>query len=107
MRHGHVLLDKIAKEVSRDYPEVTWDKMLVDAMTIRMVSNPTSLDTIVGTSLHMDIVSDLAAVLAGSIGLAPSSNLDPTRKNPSSFEHVHGSAFDITRKGVANPMATV
>jgi isocitrate/isopropylmalate dehydrogenase len=75
-------------------------------MTVRMVNNPTSLDTIVGTNLHMDILSDLAAALAGSIGVAPSSNLDPTRKNPSLFEPVHGSAFDITGKGVANPVAT-
>lgn len=75
-------------------------------MTVRMVNNPTSLDTIVGTNLHMDILSDLAAALAGSIGIAPSSNLDPTRKNPSLFEPVHGSAFDITGKGVANPVAT-
>jgi isocitrate/isopropylmalate dehydrogenase len=76
-------------------------------MTVRMVNNPTSLDTIVGTNLHMDILSDLAAALAGSIGVAPSSNLDPTRKNPSLFEPVHGSAFDITGKGVANPVATL
>lgn len=75
-------------------------------MTVRMVNNPASLDTIVGTNLHMDILSDLAAALAGSIGVAPSSNLDPTRKNPSLFEPVHGSAFDITGKGVANPIAT-
>jgi isocitrate/isopropylmalate dehydrogenase len=72
-----------------------------------MVNNPTSLDTIVGTNLHMDILSDLAAALAGSIGVAPSSNLDPTRKNPSLFEPVHGSAFDITGKGIANPVATM
>lgn len=71
-----------------------------------MVNQPKSLDTIVGTNLHMDILSDLAAALAGSIGIAPSSNLDPTRKNPSLFEPVHGSAFDITGKGIANPVAT-
>lgn len=107
MRNGMVLWDEVVKEVSLDYPDVTWDKMLVDAMTVRMVSNPKSLDTIVGTNLHMDILSDLAAVLSGSIGIAPSSNLDPTRKNPSLFEPVHGSAFDITGKGIANPIATV
>ncbi|KAL5339362.1 hypothetical protein BJX70DRAFT_364119 [Aspergillus crustosus] len=106
MRHGMVLWDEIAQEVSTDFPDVKWDKMLVDAMTIRMVAKPASLDTIVGTNLHMDILSDLAAGLAGSIGIAPSSNLDPTRKNPSLFEPVHGSAFDITGKGVANPVAT-
>ncbi|KAL4891645.1 tartrate dehydrogenase [Aspergillus ambiguus] len=106
MRNGMVLWDEVAAEVAPDFPEVKWDKMLVDAMTVRMVSNPQSLDTIVGTNLHMDILSDLAAALAGSIGVAPSSNLDPTRKNPSLFEPVHGSAFDITGKGVANPVAT-
>ena len=106
MRNGMVLWDEVAAVVSKDFPDVKWDKMLVDAMTVRMVNNPKSLDTIVGTNLHMDILSDLAAALAGSIGVAPSSNLDPTRKNPSLFEPVHGSAFDITGKGVANPVAT-
>ncbi|PYH41414.1 transcription factor [Aspergillus saccharolyticus JOP 1030-1] len=106
MRYGMVLWDKIAEEVSKDFPDVPWDKMLVDAMTIRMVNKPESLDTIVGTNLHMDILSDLAASLAGSIGVAPSANLDPTRKNPSIFEPVHGSAFDIMGKGIANPVAT-
>ncbi|KAB8073354.1 hypothetical protein BDV29DRAFT_157644 [Aspergillus leporis] len=106
MRNGMVLWDKIAAEVAEDFPDVTWDKMLVDAMTVRMVTKPQSIDTVVGTNLHMDILSDLAAALAGSIGVAPSSNLDPTRKSPSIFEPVHGSAFDITGKGVANPVAT-
>lgn len=106
MRHGMVLWDEVAEAVAKDFPDVTWDKMLVDAMTLRMISKPDSLDTIVGTNLHMDILSDLAAGLAGSIGVAPSSNLDPTRKNPSLFEPVHGSAFDIMGKGVANPVAT-
>jgi len=106
LRNGMVLWDEVALQVSKDFPDVKWDKMLVDAMTVRMVNNPESLDTIVGTNLHMDILSDLAAALAGSIGVAPSSNLDPTRKNPSLFEPVHGSAFDITGKGVANPVAT-
>ena len=105
MRNGMVLWDEIAVEVAKDFPDVTWDKMLVDAMTIRMVAKPDSIDTVVGTNLHMDILSDLAAALAGSIGIAASSNLDPTRKNPSLFEPVHGSAFDITGKGVANPVA--
>jgi isocitrate/isopropylmalate dehydrogenase len=86
MRHGLVLWDKIAKEVSQDYPEVIWEKMLVDTMTIGMVTNLTSLDIVVGTALHIDILGDLAAALAGSIGVAPSSNLDPRRKNLSLFE---------------------
>ncbi|KAJ5636665.1 tartrate dehydrogenase [Penicillium longicatenatum] len=106
MRNGMVLWDEVAASVAKDFPDVTWDKMLVDAMTVRMVWKPESIDTIVGTNLHMDVLSDLAAALAGSIGIAPSSNLDPTRKNPSLFEPVHGSAFDIIGKGIANPVGT-
>ncbi|KAF2642392.1 tartrate dehydrogenase [Massarina eburnea CBS 473.64] len=105
-RNGMVLWDEVAVAVSKDFPDVKWDKMLVDAMTCRMVLDPKSLDTIVATNLHADILSDLAAALAGSIGIAPTSNLDPTRQNPSMFEPIHGSAFDITGKGVANPVGT-
>lgn len=105
MRSGLVLWDVVAAEVSKEYPDVKWEKMLVDAMTVRMVTNPQKVDTIVATNLHGDILSDLAAALAGSIGVAPSSNLDPTRSNPSMFEPVHGSAFDIMGKGLANPVA--
>lgn len=105
MRSGLVLWDAVAADVAAEYPTVSWEKMLVDAMTVRMVVRPESVDTIVATNLHGDILSDLAAALAGSIGVAPSSNLDPTRKNPSMFEPVHGSAFDIMGKGLANPVA--
>ncbi|EAW19843.1 putative tartrate dehydrogenase [Aspergillus fischeri NRRL 181] len=105
-RNGMVLWDEVAAEVARDFPDVTVDKMLVDAMTTRMVLKPETLDTIVATNLHADILSDLAAALAGSIGIAPTSNLDPTRENPSMFEPIHGSAFDITGMGIANPVAT-
>ena len=105
-RHGMVLWDDIAKEVSADFPDVTWDKMLVDAMTVRMTLQPGSLDTIVATNLHADILSDLAAALAGSIGIAPTANLNPERRFPSMFEPIHGSAFDITGKGIANPVGT-
>jgi isocitrate/isopropylmalate dehydrogenase len=107
MRNGTVLWDEVAAEVAKEFPDFKWDKVLVDAMTVRMVANPKSLDTIVGTNLHMDILWDLAAALAGSIGIAASSNLDPRRKSPSLFEPVHGSAFDITGKGIANPVATI
>jgi tartrate dehydrogenase/decarboxylase/D-malate dehydrogenase len=105
-RHGMVMWDEIAAEVAREFPDVTWDKMLVDAMTVRMTLNPKSLDTIVATNLHADILSDLAAALAGSIGLAPTANLNPERKFPSMFEPIHGSAFDITGKGIANPIGS-
>ncbi|OOY14447.1 tartrate dehydrogenase [Thioclava sp. DLFJ4-1] len=105
-RHGMVLWDQIAAEVSKEFPDVTWDKMLVDAMTVRMTMDPASLDTIVATNLHADILSDLAAALSGSIGVAPTANLNPERETPSMFEPIHGSAFDITGKGTANPVAT-
>jgi tartrate dehydrogenase/decarboxylase/D-malate dehydrogenase len=105
-RFGMVMWDEIAEEVSREFPDVAWDKMLVDAMTMRMVLKPQSLDTIVATNLHADILSDLAAALAGSLGVAPTGNVDPERRFPSMFEPIHGSAFDIAGKGIANPIAT-
>lgn len=105
-RHGMVMWDEIAAEVARDFPDVSWDKMLVDAMTTRMVLKPKSLDTIVATNLHADILSDLAGALAGSLGVAPTANIDPERRFPSMFEPIHGSAFDITGKGIANPVAS-
>jgi len=80
--------------------------MLVDAMTMRMVMRPASIDTVVATNLHADILSDLAAALAGSLGIAPTANLNPERKFPSMFEPIHGSAFDISGKGIANPIGT-
>ena len=105
-RHGMVMWDEIAEEVAAEFPEVVWDKMLVDAMTVRMTLQPESLDTIVATNLHADILSDLAGALAGSIGVAPTANIDPQGRFPSMFEPIHGSAFDITGKGIANPVAT-
>jgi tartrate dehydrogenase len=105
-RNGMVLWDEVHDIVRKEYPDVESDKMLVDAMTCRMALQPESIDTIVATNLHADILSDLAAALAGSIGIAPTSNLDPTRENPSMFEPIHGSAWDIAGKGVANPCGT-
>ena len=105
-RHGMVLWDEIFHEVASKYPDVKTDRILVDAMTTRMVLNPGSLDTIVASNLHADILSDLAAALSGSLGIAPTANLNPERKFPSMFEPIHGSAFDITGKGIANPIAT-
>jgi len=105
-RHAMVMWDEIAAAVARDFADVHWDKELVDAMTARMVNRPASIDTVVATNLHADILSDLAAALSGSLGIAPTANLNPERKFPSMFEPIHGSAFDITGKGVANPIAT-
>jgi tartrate dehydrogenase/decarboxylase / D-malate dehydrogenase len=105
-RHGMVMWDEIAAEVAKEYPDVTCDKMLVDAMTVRMTLKPQSLDTIVATNLHADILSDLAGALAGSLGVAPTANIDPSRCFPSMFEPIHGSAFEITGKGIANPVGS-
>jgi tartrate dehydrogenase/decarboxylase / D-malate dehydrogenase len=105
-RHAMVMWDEIAREVARDFPAVEWDKEMVDAMTARMVNRPASLDTIVATNLHADILSDLAAALAGSLGIGPTANINPERAHPSMFEPIHGSAFDIMGKGIANPIGT-
>jgi tartrate dehydrogenase/decarboxylase/D-malate dehydrogenase len=105
-RYGMVFWDEMAALVSRDFPDVAWERELVDAMTTRMVRRPRSIDTVVATNLHADILSDLAAALAGSLGIAPTGNIDPERRSPSMFEPIHGSAFDITGKGIANPVGT-
>ena len=105
-RHAMVMWDEIALQISKEFPAVTWDKVLVDACTDRMVNRPASLDTLVATNLHADVLSDLAAALAGSLGIAPTGNIDPERRYPSMFEPIHGSAFDIMGKGLANPVGT-
>ena len=105
-RHAMVMWDEIAVQIAKEFPEVTWDKELVDAATARMVNRPATLDTLVATNLHADILSDLAAALAGSLGIAPTGNIDPERRYPSMFEPIHGSAFDIMGKGLANPIGT-
>jgi len=105
-RHAMVMWDEIALQVSQEFPDVSCDKELVDACTARMVNRPASLDTLVATNLHADILSDLAAALAGSLGIAPTGNIDPERRYPSMFEPIHGSAFDIMGKGLANPVGT-
>ena len=105
-RQAMVMWDEIAAEIAREFPDVTWDKMLVDAMTMRMTIRPASIDTIVASNLHADILSDLAAALAGSLGIAPTANLNPEGAYPSMFEPIHGSAFDIAGKGIANPIGS-
>jgi tartrate dehydrogenase/decarboxylase/D-malate dehydrogenase len=105
-RHGMVLWDEVCDDVQEGYPDVQTERVLVDAMTTRMVLKPASIDTVVASNLHADILSDLAAALSGSLGIAPTANLNPERTFPSMFEPIHGSAFDITGKGVANPIAT-
>ncbi len=105
-RFGMVMWDEIFYEVAQDFPDVATDRELVDAVTTRMVLKPATLDVVVATNLYADILSDLAAALSGSLGIAPTANLNPERSFPSMFEPIHGSAFDITGKGIANPIAT-
>ncbi len=103
---GMVLWDRVFEEVKSEYPQIETESLLVDAATVHLVKRPQSFDVLVASNLFGDILSDLSAVLTGSIGLAPSANLDPLRRFPSMFEPVHGSAPDIAGKGVANPLAT-
>ncbi|MBY5941832.1 tartrate dehydrogenase [Halomonas sp. DP5N14-9] len=105
-RHGMVLWDEVFFEVAKDFPEVEIDRELVDAVTTRMVLKPETLDVVVATNLHADILSDLAAALSGSLGIAPTANLNPERSFPSMFEPIHGSAFDIAGQGIANPVGS-
>jgi tartrate dehydrogenase/decarboxylase/D-malate dehydrogenase len=105
-RHGMVLWDEVFHEVAKEYADVKTERILVDAATTRMVLKPAAIDVMVASNLHADILSDLAAALSGSLGIAPTANLNPERRFPSMFEPIHGSAFDITGQGIANPIAT-
>jgi len=102
-----VLWDRVFREVAADYPDIQTESLLVDAAAMNFVRRPSTFDVVVASNLFGDILSDLSAIVTGSIGLAPSANLDPTRHSPSLFEPVHGSAPDIAGQGVANPLATV
>ena len=106
-RYGMVMWDQMFGEIAADYPDVTTDRILVDAMTTRMVLQPQSLDVVVASNLHADILSDLAAALSGSLGIAATANLRPERDYPSMFEPIHGSAFDLVGKGIANPIGAL
>ena len=105
-RHGMVLWDEVFHEVAKEYADVRTERILVDAATTRMVLKPAAIDVMVASNLHADILSDLAAALSGSLGIAPTANLNPERRFPSMFEPIHGSAFDIAGQGIANPIAT-
>jgi tartrate dehydrogenase/decarboxylase/D-malate dehydrogenase len=105
--HTMPFWDEIVEEVAAEHPGVEVERVLIDALCARVVSAPGSLDVIVASNLFGDILSDLTAAVAGSIGIAPSANLDPERRHPSMFEPVHGSAPDIAGRGVANPIAQV
>ena len=99
--------DRVFTEVSRDYPDIRTESLLVDAACMDLVRRPQDFDVIVASNLFGDILTDLSAAITGSIGLAPSANLNPSKAFPSLFEPVHGSAPDIAGRGIANPMATM
>ncbi len=107
LQYTAVFWDEVAMAVARDYPDVQVSKFHVDAAAYHMVLHPDWFDVMVGSNLYADILTDLGAALQGSLGLAASANLDPSRTYPSMFEPVHGSAPDIAGKGVANPIAAI
>ncbi len=104
---GMVFWDEVFREVAADFPEVETESLLVDRACMDLVRWPESFDVMVASNLFADILSDVAAVVTGSMGLAPSANINPERDHPSMFEPVHGAAFDIAGKGIANPLATI
>ncbi len=104
---GMVLWDRVFDAVAAEFPEIETESLLVDAAAMNFVRRPESFDVVVGSNLFGDILSDLSAIIAGSIGLAASANLDPTRRHPSMFEPVHGSAPDIAGRGIVNPLAAI
>jgi tartrate dehydrogenase/decarboxylase/D-malate dehydrogenase len=102
-----VLWDRTFQDVAAQYPGVETESLLVDAAAMNFIRRPESFDVVVGSNLFGDILSDISAIIIGSMGLAASANLDPLRRFPSMFEPVHGSAPDIAGKGVVNPLATI
>jgi tartrate dehydrogenase/decarboxylase/D-malate dehydrogenase len=104
---GMVLWDEVFREVSRDYPDVQAGSLLVDAAAMDFVRKPETFDVVVASNLFGDILTDLSAIVTGSMGLAASANINPERAFPSMFEPVHGSAPDIAGKGIANPLAAI
>lgn len=105
--YGMVLWDECFAAVAREFPEISTESLLIDRAVMEFIRRPESFDVVVASNLFGDILTDLAAIVVGSMGLAASGNIDPTRKYPSMFEPVHGSAPDITGKGIANPLAAI
>jgi tartrate dehydrogenase/decarboxylase/D-malate dehydrogenase len=106
-RHSMVFWDEVFRVVAKDYPDVQTNSLLVDAACLNFVLRPERFDVVVASNLFGDILTDLSAALVGGLGLAPAANLNPSRKYPSMFEPVHGSAPDIAGKGIANPLASI
>jgi tartrate dehydrogenase/decarboxylase/D-malate dehydrogenase len=107
MQFSAVFWDEVVEQVAAEYPGIRTDRYLVDAMAARFVTHPESLEVVVASNLFADILTDLGGAIQGSMGMPPSANIDPTRRKPSLFEPVHGSAPDIAGQGIANPLGTV
>src|SRR5579884_483633 len=107
MQYNMVFWDEVFQQVAVDYPDIAHEQQLIDSLTARFVTRPESLDIIVASNLFGDILTDLGAAISGSLGLAPSANLNPERRYPSLFQAIHGSAPDIAGKGIANPIASI
>ena len=105
--YGMVLWDEVFAQVATEYPDIETESLLVDAACMNFIRRPQSFDVVVGSNLFGDVLTDIGAIITGSMGIAPSANINPERKFPSVFEPVHGSAPDIAGKGIANPIATV
>jgi tartrate dehydrogenase/decarboxylase/D-malate dehydrogenase len=106
-RYAYVLWDEILEEIRAEFPEIEADKQHADAAAMNLVRRPESFDVIVASNLFGDLLTDLAGMISGGLGLAPSTNTNPERKFPSMFEPVHGSAPDIAGQGIANPVAAI
>lgn len=107
IQYTMVFWDEVFGQVAAEYPDIEHEQQLIDSLAARFVSRPESLDVIVASNLFGDILTDLGAAVSGSLGLAPSANLNPQRRYPSLFQAIHGSAPDIAGKGIANPIASI
>ena len=107
LQHSMVFWDAVTEEVAKEYPTVALHKYHVDALAARMVTHPQTLDVIVASNLFGDILTDLGSAISGSLGIAPGANINPERRYPSMFEPIHGSAPDITGRGIANPIGAI
>src|SRR5258708_17872662 len=107
LQYSMVFWDEVFAQEAADFPDITHEQQLVDSLAARFISTPERLDVIVASNLFGDILTDLGAAISGSLGLAPSANLNPERRYPSLFQAIHGSAPDIAGKGIANPIASI
>jgi tartrate dehydrogenase/decarboxylase/D-malate dehydrogenase len=102
-----VLWDRTFQAVAGEYPDIETESLLIDAACMNFIRRPESFDVVVGSNLFGDILTDIGAIITGSMGLASSGNINPEKRYPSTFEPVHGSAPDIAGQGIANPLAAI